>query len=123
MNPKTKRTLKFTLSEANDNSASISNKFYRKENCKTREKTLRNPIDDEYFDLIDALCSYIEINLINVEAENIAASDLVNNSIEKMIIHQGEKKYKSITEFVNNIDKLDEGEYLFVDIDFDMLNS
>ena len=114
---KKKKSLPFNLKETKQGFAEISFEKFYKENCAAKEKNKQNNNKDEYGFYGDTLCSYIDINLVKVSANNPSVSKSINWSIVNSICGDANKKYNSINNYLNSIDE--EGSEFFVSIEHD----
>lgn len=114
---KKNKSLPFSVTETKQGFAQIAFEKFYKENCAVKEKNKQNNKKDEYGFYGDTLCSYIDINLLQVTAKNPSVSKSINTSIVNSICGDGDKKYRSIHNYLNSIDE--EGSEFFVSIEHD----
>jgi hypothetical protein len=110
-NPKKTKSLPFKLTETKEGVAGITFEDHRQENCRNRDKNLKNvkPEDEQWF--TDTMCSYIDLRLIKVATGDAAVSHAINEAIVDEVA-VGEKDYENIKAYMNSINDVAEDEYL-----------
>ncbi len=123
-NSKTKKSMPFSITEgANNDVAAASFKHYHNENCHTRDSLLKiKKVEDIEYN--QSSCSYIDVNLITINAIDKSVSNRINETILKDVCHDiGETQFNNIDEYLASINHLTYEEIEQTDVNCSVLTN